>query len=65
MISLTNVVIYLIKNQKYTLLYLFAKKILGPRWVHPYYNRPSLTTRLMTWIQSRNKDYFFDTWELC
>lgn len=65
MISLTGVVMYLIKKQKYTILYFFIKKVLGPRWVHPYYNKPPLPTRLLTWVKWGHHDYFFDPWEVC
>ena len=64
MISVFNVVVYLLKKQKYTLMYLFLKKMLGPSWVHPCYSRPPLHTRLLTWVKTRgSKDYFFDAWE--
>jgi hypothetical protein len=64
MISVWSVVGYLLRKQKYTLMYLFLKKMLGPSWVHPCYSRPALHTRLLTWMKSqRSKDYFFDSWE--
>lgn len=64
MISLMNIVWYLVRKQKYTLLYFFMRKVLGPRLLHPCYSRPSLYNRLLLYVKTRGVDYFHDPWTL-
>lgn len=63
MISLYYVFWYLVKKQRYTVLYFLLKKLVGPKLLHPCYKRPSLYTRMMTW-PGWQKDYFLDAWEV-
>jgi hypothetical protein len=64
MISLYGVFWYLVRKQKYTVLYYLLKKLLGPRLLHPCYNKPSLYNRLITFVSSTGTDYFYDPWTL-
>jgi hypothetical protein len=62
MISLYRVFWYLLRKQKYTVLYFLMKKLLGPKLLHPCYSRPSLYNRLIKYVISRDVDYFYDPW---
>jgi hypothetical protein len=64
MLSIYGVIMYLIRKQKYTILYYFLRKVLGPRLLHPCYSRPALHTRLVEWYKNRGRDYFLESWEL-
>jgi hypothetical protein len=64
MISVYGVFWYLVRKQKYTVLYYFLKKMLGPRLLHPCYSRPSFYSRLLKYVTSRDVDYFYDPWTL-
>jgi hypothetical protein len=63
MISLYYVFCYLVRKQKYTVLYFLLKKLLGPKLLHTSYKRPSLYSRMMTWTGWK-KDYFLEAWEV-
>ena len=63
MISLGNVCMFLIRKQKYTVLYLLLRKMFGPSVLNSRY--PLLTRcaeHLKLWWKP---DYFYDPWELC
>lgn len=71
MVSLYGVFFYLLRKQKYTILYLLLRKLVGPQLLHPCYSRPSLPRRLFflaqkqwAWYGFQKRDYFLEAWEL-
>lgn len=62
MISLYGVIWYLVRKQKYTVLYFLLKKLMGPQLIHPCYSRPSFYKRLVNYVTSTQTDYFYDPW---
>lgn len=62
MISLMKIFWYLVRKQRYTILYFFMKKVLGPRLLHPCYSKPPLYNRLLTFVTTTGTDYFYDPW---
>jgi len=71
MVSVYGVFLYLLRKQKYTVLYLLMRKLLGPQLLHPCYSRPPLQKRLLfsaqrlwAWYGYQRRDYFLEAWEL-
>lgn len=62
MILLSRVIWYLLRKQKYTILYFVMKKFLGPQLLHPCYSRPSFYRRLLSHLTEKKADYFHDPW---
>jgi len=62
LLSLTKLCMFLIRKNRYTLLYLVMRKVVGPRLLHsPYYCALPFQA---WWRRLSEPDYFYDSWEV-